>query len=378
MTTEGPVEIVEVRSRRDREDFIRLPGRLAAGDPAWVEPLHFERRQFLDPRHNPVFEHSRVRLWLARRGGRAVGRLSAQIDELAPPAEGRRVGFFGMPDARDDAALAALFETAEAWLRAEGAEVARGPFGLSVNQVSGLLVDGFEEPPSVMMDHHAPWLGPAVERRGYAKARDLLAYRVDPAGRFPAAMRRAAERAGHDIAVRPLDPRRFEAEIHAVTEVFNDAWSDNWGFVPMTEAEIAAMAKELRPILPPDFVRIAERDGRAVGFSVMLPNVNEAAADLGGRLLPFGWARLLWRLKVSGVRSARVPLMGVRREVSGTPAGKLLPIRLIDALHGPALKRGVREIEMSWLLEENRGVRRLVEALGSRLAKTYRIYEKRL
>lgn len=378
MPTDVPVEIAEVSGRRDLDDFIRLPGRLAAGDPAWIEPLHFERRQFLDPSQNPVFDHARIRLWLARRDGRAVGRISAQMDDLAPPADGRRVGFFGMIDARDDAALAALFDTAEGWLRAEGAEVVRGPFSLSVNQISGLLVDGFATPPSVMMDHHAAWLGPAVERRGYAKARDLVAYRLGVEAEWSKSVRRAAERASREVRIRPLNPRRFAEEITEVTGIFNDAWSENWGFVPLTEAEIAAMAKELRPILPPDYVQIAEIDGRAVGFIVLLPNVNEAAADLGGRLLPFGWAKLLWRLKVAGVRSGRVPLMGVRRDVADTPAGKLLPVRLIEALRAPAMKRGMREVEMSWLLEDNLPMRRLVEALGSRLAKTYRIYEKTL
>lgn len=378
MTVQGPVEVAEVRSRRDIDDFIRLPGQLAEADPAWIEPLYRERQQFLDPRHNPVFEHADIRFWLARRGGRAVGRITAQVDALAPQIEGCNLGFFGMLDARDDATLSALFETAEAWLRAAGAQVVRGPFSLSVNQVSGLLVSGFEEPPSVLMDHHDPWLGPAVERRGYLKARDLLAYRLDITGRFSDAMYRAAERVSRDVQIRPLDPRRFTAEIHQVVAVFNDAWAGNWGFVPLTEGEIAAMARELRPVLPPDFVRIAEIDGRAVGFVVMLPNVNEAAADLGGRLLPFGWMKLLWRLKVSGVSSARVPLMGVRQEVAATPAGKLLPVRLIEALYEPAMKRGVREVEMSWLLEDNRSMRRFVEALGSRLSKVYRIYEKRL
>lgn len=374
----GPVEIVEATSPRDLDEFIRLPGRLAAGDPAWVEPLHFERRQFLDPRRNPMFEHARVRLWLVRRDGRAVGRISAQMDRLAPPVEGRRAGFFGLLDARDDAALAALFDTAEGWLRAEGAELARGPFSLSVNQVSGLLVDGFAEPPSVMMDHHDPWLGPAVERRGYAKARDLLAYRVDAERRMPEPMRRAAERASRSVRIRPLNPRRFAEEIRLVTDIFNDAWSGNWGFVPLTDAEIAAMARELRPILPPEFVQIAELDGRAAGFIVLLPNVNEAAAHLRGRLLPFGWAKLLWRLKVAGVRTARVPLMGVRRDAARTPAGKVLPIRLIHALDAPVRRRRLREIELSWLLEDNLPMRRLAEALGARVAKTYRIYEKPL
>src|SRR5690606_31902046 len=175
-----------------------------------------------------------------------------------------------------------------------------------------------------------------------------------------------------------LDPGRFDEEIRTVTEIFNDAWTGNWGFVPMTEAETAAMAGELRPILPPGFVRIAEVDGRPVGFIAMIPNVNEALRGLGGRLLPTGWARLLWRLKVSGVRTARVPLMGVRREVAGTILGKNLPLRLIYALEPAVHAHRLREIELSWLLENNRPMRRLVEAIGCEPYKTYRIYEKDL
>ena len=372
------IEIVPVRTRAEREAFIRLPGRLAAGDPAWIEPLHLERRRFLSPRHNPFFEHAQVALWLARRSGRDVGRISAQIDELAAADAGRRVGHFGMIDARDDAVLAALFETAEGWLRARGAGLARGPFSLSINQVSGLLVAGFEHPPQIMMDHHAPWLGPAVERHGYARARDLMCYYIDISEGLPDRLRTMAARAGRGIRLRPLDPRRLEAEIAAITRLHNAAWAQNWGFVPLTDADSQAMARDLRPILIPDFVQIAEEDGEPVAFILMLANINEALAGLDGRLLPLGWARLLWRLKVRGLSSGRVPLMGVRPDIDASPRGKMLPLRLIYAIEGPARARGLRHIEMSWQLEENRPARRLVEALGSTLYKRYRVYEKAL
>lgn len=372
------MEVREVANRRDREAFIRLPGRLAAGDPNWVEPLRLERREFLSPRRNPVFEHCEARFWLALRDGRPVGRISAQIDSLTPQEAGGPVGFFGMIDARDDAALSALFGAAEGWLAARGIRRVRGPFSLSVNQSCGLLVEGFDTPPYVLMEHHAPWLGPAVERQGYAKARDLVAYTLDTRKGLPERMRAAAERASAAATIRKLDPRRYDADLRAMTGVFNDAWAGNWGFVPLTEAETAAMARDLKPVLHPEFVRIAELDGEPVGFIVLLPNLNEAIADLGGRLLPFGWAKLLWRLKVRGLRTGRVPLMGVRRDVADTMLGKMLPLRLIYALQPDALARGVEELEMSWLLEDNRPVRRLIESLGSRLSKTYRIYEKDL
>lgn len=374
------IETVDIeRDRRRRDAFIRLPGRLAAGDPAWVEPLMFERRQFLSPRHNPFFEHAEARFWLARRGRRPAGRISAQIDRLAPPGpEGEKIGFFGMIDAADADALAPLMRAAEEWLAGRGAGLVRGPFSLSINQVSGLLVDGFATPPSVMMDHHAPWLGPAVEALGYAKARDLHAFTMDVRGPLPARERRIATRDWPGLTVRSLDRRRFREDVAAATDIFNDAWAGNWGFLPLTGAETEAMARELKPILDPGLFKIAELEGRPVAFMVLLPNVNEAIADLGGRLLPFGWAKLLWRLKVSGVRTGRVPLMGVRRDVAATVVGKTLPLRLIYALEDRAHARGIEEIELSWLLEDNSAVMRVIESLGGWRSKTWRVYEKLL
>jgi hypothetical protein len=372
------VEVRPVETRADVDSFIRLPGQLAAGDPAWVEPLHLERRRFLSPRHNPVFEHAEVRLWIALRDGEPVGRISAQLDRLAPKVGGRPLGVFGMLDAREDAILSALFKAAESWLAGGGAAVVRGPFSLSINQSSGLLVEGFDTPPFVMMEHHDRWLGPAVERLGYAKAHDLVAYRLDVEHGLPQRLRRIAERSSVGARLRQIDKRHFPQEIATVTAIFNDAWAGNWGFMPLTKAETAAMARELHPIIPPEFVQIAEVEGRPVGFIVLVPNVNEALRGLGGRLLPTGWARLLWRLKAAGVGSARVPLMGVTRDVAGSVLGKNLPIRLIYALEPHARARGIYDIEMSWLLENNWPVRRLIEAIGSHHYKTYRIYEKAL
>lgn len=364
--------------RRNLAAFIRLPGRLAARDPQWIEPLWFERRQFLSPTGNPFFDHAEVALWLALADGRPVGRISAQIDRLAPAVAGRTAGAFGLIDARDPAVLAALFAQAEGWLAARGAGLVRGPLSLSINQTSGLLVDGFDTPPFVMMDHHDPWLGPAIEALGYAKAKDLLAYMLHLAQGLPDRHRALVARAGREVTLRPLDMRRFRAEISTVTTIFNEAWRDNWGFVPLTEAEIDAMARELKPILHADLVWIAELAGRPAAFIVLLPNINAAIGDLGGRLLPLGWAKLLWRLKVRGIRSGRVPLMGVRRDLADTMLGKLLPMMLIYALEGPARARGIDAVELSWLLEDNWPMRRMIEGLGATVSKTYRVYEKAL
>lgn len=364
---------------KTREAFIRLPGQLAANDPAWIEPLWFERRQFLSPKHNPFFDHADARFWLAERDGRPVGRISAQIDRIGPKGpNGEVIGSFGMIDALDATVLQGLLETAEAWLRSHGVQIVRGPFSLSINQTSGLLVDGFDTPPFVMMDHHAEWMGPAIEACGYEKAQDLVAYLMDIRGPLPDRERRMATREWPRLKIRSLDMKHYKSEISTVTEIFNDAWSENWGFTPITKAETEAMAKEMRPILDPDLVKIAELDGEAVAFFVLLPNVNEAIADLGGRLFPFGWLKLLWRLKVTGVRTGRVPLMGVRKKTAETLLGKTLPLRMIYAIEDRAHGQRVDEIELSWLLEDNWAVRRIVENLGGRLSKTYRVYEKTL
>lgn len=374
-----PVDITLVEGRQQTETFIRLPGRLSAADPNWVEPLWFERRQFLTHRHNPFFEHAEAALWLAWRDGRPVGRISAQIDRLAPEADGLKLGYFGMLASEDNAeTMAALFDTAETWLTQRGMGVARGPFDLSINQTSGLLVEGFDTPPSLLMGHDQPWLGPGIERLGYAKAKDLVAYRMNVKGGLMERLRKLAERNSEGVVVRSIDMRRYREEIALIASIFNDAWVDNWGFTPLTDAEITAMGNEMKPILDPGLVKIAELRGEPVAFIVLLPNVNAWIADLGGRLLPFGWLKLLWRLKFAPMRTGRVPLMGVRRKHSGSLLGKTLPLKLIYALQPRGLARGLEELELGWLLEDNMPVRRVVEMVGGRQVKTYRVYEKRL
>ncbi len=373
------IEVTPVTSRAERETFIRLPGRLWGDDPNWVEPLWQERRDFLSPKKNAFFEHAEVALWLARRGGSPVGRISAQVDRLAPAVGGRRLGYFGMLATGDDAAvLGALFATAESWLAAHGVAVVRGPFDFSINQSCGILVDGFDTPPALLMNHNPPWLGGAVEAAGYTPVKDLVCYRMVCKGGLADGPRRLAERRSPGLVIRRLDMRRYEAEVATLTEIFNDAWAENWGFTPLTAAETRAMAREMKPIIDPGLVQIAELHGEAVGFIVLLPDLNTMIADLHGRLLPFGWAKLLWRLKMRPVRSGRVALMGVRRNEARTLVGKILPLRLIYALEERGLPIGLEELELGWLLEDNWPVRRVVESVGGRLAKTYRIYEKQL
>lgn len=369
------IEIVPVHGRAELERFIRLPERLYRADPGYVIPLRIERRDALSPRKNPYFEHAQAQFFLARRGGRDVGRISAQIDRLAPGGEGH----FGLVAAEDDARVfQALFCAVEQWLRQRDTERAIGPFNLSINEESGLLVHGFDTPPMLLMAHDPPYAAARIEACGYAKAKDTLAYLYDLAHDLPAAARRLIDtRRPSGLALRSLEMRRYREEFDLVTSIFNDAWSRNWGFIPFTAAEIRHMAKGLKPLIEPSCVAIAELHGEAVGFGVLLPNLNEAIADFNGRLLPFNWLRLLRRLQ-RGTRTARVPLLGIRREHQGGVLGGLLAYLLIERLRSAARARGMQQVELSWILEDNHSMRRVIESLGAVPYKTYRLFEKRL
>ena len=374
------IDIIPVSTPAELERFVRLPMRLNAKDPAWISPLIMERVEALTPKTNPFFEHADVQLWLARKDGRDVGRVSASIDHLAPTDPADPAGYFGMIAAEDDPEIfAALMRTAEDWLRGRGRKLARGPFNLSINEETGLLVDGFDTPPMVMMGHDQPYVGPRVEEQGYAKIKDVYAYIVDISTDFPRRVRQRLDRpmpAG--VVLRKLDFKNYDRDVAHMTETLNEAWSHNWGYTPITDAETRQLAKNMRPVIDPNMVWFGEIDGEPAGFGVCLPNVNEAIAGLDGKLLPFGWATLLWRLKVSGVKTARVPLMGVKRKFARDFRGQMLPFFICDRMADGARKAGVRHVEMSWILEDNKPMRSIIEAIGSDRYKTYRLYEKRL
>ncbi|WP_309644359.1 dATP pyrophosphohydrolase [Phenylobacterium sp.] len=372
--------IQPVVTKADLDRFIRVPMTLAAGDPNWIAPLVSERAAALTPKTNPFFQHAEVQLWIAVRDGRDVGRISAQIDALAPVDPARPAGHFGMIAGEDDPdVFAALLATAEAWLKARGCAVALGPFNLSVNEEVGLLVDGFDTPPMVLMGHDPAHAGRHIEAAGYAKAKDVYAYLCQMSDDIPPAILRRVRRGpAPGVTLRMLDMSRYDAEVAAMTEVLNDAWSGNWGFTPTTEAETAQLGKALRAVIDPRLIWFAEFDGEVAGFVVMLPNVNEAIADLNGALFPFGWAKLLWRLKVARVKSIRIPLMGVKRKFASSHRGQLLPFQLMDLSATQARALGYQSYELSWILEDNAPMNRICQSLGGRIYKTYRIYEKAL
>lgn len=368
------ISIVPVGSAAELKRFIRLPSRLFAADPNFVPPLEMERRDALTPSKNPYFEHAEAQLFLAVRDGRDVGRISAQIDRLVKdPA----IGHFGLIVAEDDPQIfAALFRAAENWLRQRGRTRIQGPFNLSINEETGLLIKGFDTPPMIFMSHDPPYAGPRVEEQGYAKAKDVIAYMYDAHHDLPPAARRLIDRQkASGLRVRSIDMKNYYAEFDAVIDMFNDAWSQNWGFVPFTAAELKHMAKGLKPLIDPALTAIVELRGQAIGFGITLPNLNEAIRDFNGSLFPFNFIKLLWRIK-KGTRSGRVPLMGIRRSFSGGLVGGTVPFLIIDHMRKGALPRGLYDVELSWILEDNLPMRKIIEALGSDPYKTYRVYEK--
>lgn len=372
------VTLVEANNSRTIRDFLHLPERIYANDPAWVAPLIFEQKQRVFE-NKPLFAHCEVAAWVAYRNGAPVGRITAQLDQMQPKDVDGTLGCFGMIEAIDDAAVFdVLFEAAQTWLRARGATSIRGPYNLSINEDLGLLVENFDDPPFIMMGHAPRYYQHRVEAQGFAAVKDLLTYKVRPDFDAPAVMKKLAERASRTVKIRTLDRKNKAADFEAMRDIFNDAWSDNWGFVPFTHEEFEETAKVLSVLLPDDFIQIAEIEGRPVAFIAAFPNVNELIGDLRGRLLPFGWAKLLWRIKVRGARSARVALMGVRKEHQYSRLGPTLAFLVIDAVRKAMVQRNVTSVEMGWVLEDNDGMRHIIEAIGSTVYKRYRVYQKAL
>lgn len=372
------IRVAPVSNRRQLNAFIRLPWRLYAQDPLWVPPLKLERRLHFSSL-NPYFAHSRWRGWIAWQGDRPVGRISAQVDELHRRHYGVQSGHFGFLECENNPdVMRALVAESERWLVQNQTEVITGPFNFSINQECGLLVDGFDTPPMIMMPHNHRWYADLLEQQGYAAAKDLYAYWIRPDFAIPRVMQTLVDRFGKSVRLRGLNRKKFKQELETLRDIFNDAWSDNWGFVPFTREEFAELGTSLRLFVPDDFIRIAEHQGKAVAFIVILPNLNEVLHDLDGNLFPSGVFKIIQALRKRRIRTARIPLMGVRKELQNTPLGVALALLVIHNLRQPVIDRGIEGVELSWILEDNQGMRSILERAGSRLYKTYRIYRKQL
>ena len=370
-----------VESKADRKAFVDFAWEVYRDDPHWIPPLKDEVHGLLDPKKNPWFGHGRAQLWLAERNGKVVGRISAQVDDLVQVHMEPGTGQWGMFEALDGEAAAALISTAEDWLRGQGMVRALGPISISIWDEPGLLIKGFDQSPMVMMGHHRPEYRAWIEAAGYAKAKDLFTYELDiRIDMIPVIDRliKAGEK-NPRIRIRNVDKSRFKEEAATILNLLNDAWSDNWGFVPLTEAEIAYAGKKLKPIIYEDLVRIAEYDGEPVAFMMTIPDINELIRDLNGDLLPFGWAKLLWRLRKPRTKRVRVPLMGVARKLQGSRLAGQLAFMLIEHIRRACVADyGVTHGEFGWILEDNQGMMSIAQLPGANINHTYRIFEKAL
>ena len=375
----GAIEVRPVSGRGDLTSFIKLPYRLHGGTP-WVPPLISERRQFLDRDKNPYFEHAEAEYFLAWRDGRPVGRITASVDTRWDEFQGGRDAQFGFIDAEDDPAIfEALLDAAESWARERGRERMIGPMDFTTNDECGLLIEGYELSPMILEPWHPPYYRERIEAAGYGKTMDLLMWflemgKLKEGLKFHPAIHEAAEKVEteHGVTVRNMRRRDLEGEISRFMEVYNSAWGKNWGFVPITQEEVAFQAKNLKQILDPRWAFIAERDGEVLGAALTLPDINQVLAKMNGRLLPFGWLRFLRdRGKIDKVR---VFALGVKPEYQHLGIAASFYIKHIEA----SSPHGVMSGEQGWILETNDPMNRAMEGMGGEIVKRYRLYDKAL
>ena len=375
-----------VQTKRDRKIFVDLPFRLYRQDPHWVPPLKGEALGLITPEKNGWFSHAKAQLFLAEEGGRVVGRISAHIDTLAltMPAEqgfGPGVGQWGLMDAEREDIFQALLAKAEGWLREQGMSRALGPISMSIWEEPGLLTQGFDHSPTIMMGHAKPEYQGWIERAGYTSIKQLLTYDLDITQEFPPIVKRIIKSGENNprIRVREVDKTRFDQEAAIILGILNDAWSDNWGFVPLTEPEIKDVGVKLKPIVFNDLIRIAELDGKPVAFMITLPDLNEPLKPLGGNLLPFGWAKLLLWLRRPKATTMRVPLMGVVKELQSSRMASQLAFMMIEYIRRASVEHyGASRGEIGWILDDNQGMRSIAETIQSRVNKIYQIYQRTL
>lgn len=374
------VEVRTLRDSRSREDWLSVPGRLYHADPNYIEPLRLSERERISARHNPFFSDGEAEFFIAYMNGSPVGRMSAQINRVHLAQHADATGQFGFFDCADDTAVAeALVDRASQWLSSRGIRRVCGPFNLTINQDSGLLVDGFSSPPAILTSHAGPWTGGLLEHCGFTKAIDLFAYRMRPQA-SPRELTRLANfaRQSGRIRVRNIDMSRFAAEARLIFDIFNDAWSDNWGFVPVRQNDIDAIVRDMRPIMRKKFGFIAEIDGVPAAMLIVLPDVNRTIAPFNGRLLPFNWARLAQAVLSDKWKTARIPLLGIRKCHRNSPLGAgILSLLISDALE-LARSYDLEWVEFSWVLETNRAMVNLGTLSAGAPAKVFRVYEKHL
>ncbi len=380
------IAITPVVNKADLKAFVDLAYRLNQSDPNWVPPLRGEAMELVTAGKNPFFDHATVQFFLARRNGEVVGRVSAHIDHLATamdPAQGMGpgTGNWGLLEAEDEAVAAALIGQAEQWLREQGMSRVLAPISMSVWEEPGQLTKGFDHPPTVMMGHQPQRYQHYIEALGYNPAKLLRTYELDIVADFPPLIARIVQSGERNakIKVRKVNRRNFDAEAAIILSILNDAWSDNWGFVPFTNREIAYAGKKFKPIVREDLIMIAEYEGEPVAFMMTLPDLNEVLHPMEGKLFPFNWAKLLWWLRKPKARTMRVPLMGVlKKHQSSRLAGQLVVMMIEKIRHAATSQYGSTRGEIGWVLDDNQGMNAIAEAIGGTINKEYTVYEKAL
>ena len=370
-------DVTRVASKKERDAFIKFPWRIYRDDPAWVPPLIIERKEFLNREKHPFYRHGDAELFLARRNGEIVGRIMASDDPNYNALHGTNVGCFGMFESIDDVTVAgALFDVASEWLRQKGRNEVMGPIDYSTNYLCALLIDGFEHPPMILTSHNPPYYERLIEECGFAKAKDWYAWWIGDPERASKRLRRlAANLKGREPAkIRPIDLKNIGPEAERIRIIYNEAWEKNWGFVPFTEKEFAYMTKELKPLVDPKIVQIAEVDGVPAGFILCVPDINVAIRHANGRLttfgIPIGLAKLLFHKR--RIKTARLVALGVVPRYRRHGVAELLVLQIIEE---GMWKQGLVG-ECSLVLEDNVMMNRFLEAIGCERYKTYRIYSR--
>jgi GNAT superfamily N-acetyltransferase len=377
----GSVSIRAVRTRRELKRFVKVPFALHSDQPQWVAPLVFERMEFLSREKNPYFEHAEAEFFIAERDGEPVGRISAQVDHRWDEYQGGSDAMFGFFETSDDREVAvALIDAAAEWAAAKGRARILGPMDFTTNDEIGILIEGFDRKPMILEPWHPPYYQTLIESQGFDKAIDVLMWELQfgdlkEGESFDPAIHAAAKKALDDegITIRNMRKRNMADEVRRFMDVYNEAWGDNWGFVPITDAEVEFQAKNLKQVINEDWTFMAEKDGEVVGAALTLPDINQVMEKLGGRLLPFGWLRFL--LGKGKIDQLRVFALGVKHEYrhSGVAAG--LYLKHLETASQPGAIQGG---EMGWILETNKPMNRAMEGMGGKVVKRYRLYERAL
>jgi hypothetical protein len=377
-----PIEIRELKAsaKHTLKDFLNVVDGIYKDSPYYVRPLDFDVSDRLDHKKNPFFEHADGTAWVAYKDGRPVGRITAQIDQEHLKVHKDSAGMFGFLDTVDDAEVTrALLAEAEAWVKARGMKRLRGPMSLSINEELGCLVEGFDDPPMAMMTYHNRYQGGLIEQAGYAKLKDVYSWKYD-VGQVPPRAQKAHDEvaAMPEVTTRLANPKKLTEELRIIMDIFNDAWSDNWGNVPITENELIKMGKDMSLILVPDLTRISFINGEAAAVAIAIPNLNEVIRDLDGQLFPFGVFKMLWRLKVSGAKTGRLLILGIRKKWRHVRRYGGLSAYLYVEMNQSAHLLGMKSGELGWTLEDNAAINAGIRLMGGRIEKRYRLYEKQL